>query len=315
MLRIRSNKSVLVEVTNDDKITAIALHENHDSSNTESFVLFDLETGGKLHHVDDILQIVAKHGDQVFNVYVQPTKRMRLEASWVNKLSTVMVGDEIKLRHKGIPVGTVQCADAMLQFITFLEDIPNPVLLGHNIRGFDLRFLYVKLKKCGLWEKFTSIVRRFVDTLEVFKKEYPDQKSHAQGALVKELLGETYEEHNCLEDVKYLEKLCLFDQVQDKFSKRMFTASEFDYLMHEPERKETFQPIIDEKFMSENLAKKIAKAGYIFSDLKEVYEKNRDEGLRALLGEDENGIVKGTKHKPSISKVCAYFEKNYQSGN
>ena len=233
----------------------------------------------------------------------------------MNKLSTVTVDDQIKLHYKGIPVETVKCSDALLQFITFLEDIPNPVLVGHNIKGFDLRFLYVKLKECGLWDKFTSIVPRFVDTLTVFKKGYPDQKSHAQRALVKELLGEPYEEHNCLEDVEALEKLFVFAQVQDNFSGGLFTAVEFDYLMREPERKETFRPIIDQKLMSENLAKKIAKAGYIFSDLKEVYENNRADGLRALLGEDENGIVKVTKHKPSISKVCAYFEKNYESGD
>ena len=303
--------SVSVEVTNEDKITAInQTHKNLDSKKIESFVLFDMETGGKWHHEDDILQIVAKHGDQLFNVYIQPTKRVRFEVSLVNKLTAVNVDDQMKLYHKGIPVGTVNCLDALLQFITFLEDIPNPVLVGHNIRGFDLRFLYVKLKEYGLWEKFTSVVPRFVDTLTAFKKEYPNQGSHTQAALVKEMLGETYEEHNCLEDVKALEKLFLYIQVQDKFSEGMLTVFEFDFLMRGPERKETFQPIIDQKLMSENIAKKIAKAGYNFSDLKLAYENNREEGLRALLGDDENGILKVTKHKPSISKICAYFEKN-----
>ena len=98
--------------------------------------------------------------------------------------------------------------DVLLEFIDFLETIQNPVLVGHNIKTFDLSFLFNHLMKCEQWENFCEVVVGFVDTLPVFKKEFPNRSSYKQDILMKNLLHESYSAHNALDDVKALQKLC-----------------------------------------------------------------------------------------------------------
>ena len=73
----------------------------------------------------------------------------------------------------GKKVLTTSTKGALSDFITFSKGILNPVLVGHNIKSFDLLFLYNHLNRCQLWEVFLGIVAGFVDTLLVFKKEFP----------------------------------------------------------------------------------------------------------------------------------------------
>ena len=61
-------------------------------------------------------------------------------------------------------------------------------IIVEAIRVFDLKFIYTGLKEYDLWDKFTSVVSGFVDTRIVSTKEYPNQESHTQAALVKNLL-------------------------------------------------------------------------------------------------------------------------------
>ena len=72
-----------VKVTHEGKITAVnPLHKNLNSDNIESFVVFDMETGGKWHHVDNILQIVAKHGDGYSTFTYSPLDVCGLRLHW-----------------------------------------------------------------------------------------------------------------------------------------------------------------------------------------------------------------------------------------
>ena len=133
-----------------------------------SYVVFDLETGG-LMRTSDILQISAVHNSKESNVYVTPTQHISKTASNVTKL-TVING---QLHHKGNAVTTLGINDALQNFINFLKAIQKPVLVGQNIKTFDLIFLYNNLVKCELWESFLSVIVGFVDTLLAFKKELP----------------------------------------------------------------------------------------------------------------------------------------------
>ena len=158
-----------------------------------SYVIIDLETGG-LMRMSDILQISAVHNSKEFNVYVTPTQHISKAASNVTKL-TVVNG---QLHHKGNAVATLGINDAVQNFINFLKGIQKPVLVGHNIKTFDLIFLYNNLVKCDLWESFLSVVVGSVDTLLVFKKELPKRHSYKQEVLVAELLQESYSAHNAV---------------------------------------------------------------------------------------------------------------------
>ena len=167
-----------------------------------SHVIFDLETGG-FSRTSDILQISAVYGDNQFNRYITPTQNISKGASNVTKLTTV----NGKLFHDGKAVTTVSVQDAMSEFTAFLKTVKNPVLVGHNIKTFDLIFLYNNLTKCQLWENFLSTVTGFVDTLHVFKKEFPRRGSYKQDVLMNDLLHESYSAHSALDDVKALQKL------------------------------------------------------------------------------------------------------------
>ena len=169
-----------------------------------SFVFFDLETGGFRYLEHDILQISAVCGDKEFNVYMEPTRPIPREASNVNKLTLV----NGQLNYKMRPVETVPINQALQQFMEFLQGIPKPVLVAHNSKKFDLPFLKHYLKENDLWATFMSVVIGYVDSWIVFRQEFPNRSSYKQVDLVKDLLGEEYEAHAALADVRALQKLC-----------------------------------------------------------------------------------------------------------
>ena len=133
------------------------------------YVPFDLETGGLSAGADDILQIHAMCGDKHFSRYITPTKPIVKQASLVNKFTA----KDGKLCYKDVPVQSVGYQEALAGFIDFLKNITNPVLVGHNCEKFDLKFLAIHLMKHGLWYQFLSTVTGYVDTLAVFRREYP----------------------------------------------------------------------------------------------------------------------------------------------
>ena len=185
-----------------------------------SFVVFDLETGGLRYLEHDILQISAICGNKEFNAYVEPTRPISSEASNVNKLTQV----NGQLHYHSNPVETIPIMDALQQFMEFLQEIPKPVLVGHYSKKFDLPFLRFYLKGNDMWETFLSVVVGFVDTWIVFRQEFPNRTSYKQVDLVRGLLGEEYEAHSALEDVRALQKLSKL--VKEKLLKYRFGAKE-----------------------------------------------------------------------------------------
>ena len=185
-----------------------------------SFVVFDLETGGLRYLEHDILQIAAICGDKEFNAYVEPTRPISREASNVNKLTHV----NGQLHYKRNPVETIPITDALQHFMEFLQEIPKPVLVGHYSKKFDLPFLRFYLKENDMWETFLSVVVGYVDTWIVFRQEFPNRTSYKQVDLVRGLLGEEYEAHSALEDVRALQKLSKL--VKEKLLKYRFGAKE-----------------------------------------------------------------------------------------
>ena len=174
-----------------------------------SYVMFDIETGGLKYWRCD-LQISAICSTNEFDIYVKPERPIDSGASAVNKLTQV----QGNLFYQGNLVHSIPIEDALKKFVDFLENIHKPVLVGHNIKKFDLPFLGFYLKKFGFWKKFVTAVAGFVDTWILFRQEYPGRSSCKQVDLVAGLLGETYEAHNAMEDVKAVQKLC--ELVKDK---------------------------------------------------------------------------------------------------
>ena len=175
-----------------------------------NYVMLDLETGG-LSRSSDILQISAICGQAEFNWYIIPLQSISKGASDVTKLSIVTGA----LCFEGNPVNTVSPKEGLIQLISFLKGMNTPVLVGHNIRTFDLMVLYHHMNKFKLWNHFVSVDRGFVDTKAVLKKEFPKQHSCAQTNLMNDLLNEVYPAHNASDDVKALQKLS--ELVSSKF--------------------------------------------------------------------------------------------------
>ena len=126
-----------------------------------------------------------------------------------------------------------------MEFINFLKSIHKPVLVGHNIKTFDLMFLHHHLKRIN--ENILSVVTGFVDTKLVFKKEFPQQHSYTQANLMTDLLDESYAAHNSLDDVKALPKLSQL--VQHKFPSYSFGEGEIRNLVNAAQYKKTLQPL------------------------------------------------------------------------
>ena len=149
---------------------------------------------------------------------------------------------------------TLSVKDALIGFMDFLKTIQNPVLVGHNIKTFDLIFLYKNLIKCELWKSLVSTVAGFIDTLLVFKKEFPKRGSYKQEVLMAELLHENYVAHNALDDVKALRKL--LDLVRPVLPKHMFGTSLIINSVNAGAHRMTLKPLEDTKAVTKTMATK-----------------------------------------------------------
>ncbi|XP_051548678.1 maternal protein exuperantia-2-like [Myxocyprinus asiaticus] len=167
-------------------------------------VFFDLETTG-LGPSCDIVQLAAVSGDHTFNLFMVPRCRMQAGASRVT-------GFRVRRQHLFLhrrPVLTTSLREALVSFITFLQMLGHPLLLGHNIRRFDCHVLARALDEFNLRTDFQKGVSGFVDTLPLARQLLKDSglQSFKQENLVKTLLGVAYAAHNALEDVQALQKL------------------------------------------------------------------------------------------------------------
>ena len=261
---------------------------------------FDLETGGFIR-ISDILQISAIHGSKEFNIYVTPTQYISKGSSEVPKLTTV----DGKLYYDGKPVVSISIQEAMLDFIAFLKKVQKPILVGHNIKSFDLVFLYNSLVKCDLWEEFQSTVSGFIDTLPVFKKEFPERGSYKQEVLMNDLMQETHSAHNALDDIKALQKLC--ELVKPALLKEIFIASIIINSVIVPGHKITLKLLEDKKAITKTMASKIAKSSLNYEHLKMAFERSGFDGLAAVFGEKVNGVARVTKHGKIIQKIFEHF--------
>ncbi len=135
----------------------------------------------------EICQIAATDGQEEFNVYVIPQNGITPEASGVSKLSVI----NGILYHEKKPVTALSLADALAQFLTWLNKKAPCILLAHNVKTFDAKHLMKALSLCDNMEEFCQIVVGFSDTLPAFRELFPDRRSFSQENLAKSLLDST----------------------------------------------------------------------------------------------------------------------------
>ena len=135
----------------------------------ENYVLFDLETTGLSTDNDAVveisaLKVVRGRIDCEFSTLVNPGIHIPYYASSINGITDDMVKDAPCMEQ------------ALKDFIAFVGD---DILMGHNIRRFDLRFIQRDS------ERFfgKNLKNEFVDTLELARRYLPELSGHSLEAL------------------------------------------------------------------------------------------------------------------------------------
>lgn len=171
-----------------------------------NYVLFDLETTGLSPENDAIIEISAlkvSNGEVVdeFSTLVNPCRHIPYSASSVNGIMDDMVKDA--------PAIDI----ALKNFISFIGD---SILVGHNIKRFDMGF--IQRDAVNIFGK--PISNEIVDTLILSRRYLPDLYSHSLESL-SDHYGISYEgAHRALADC-YINK-----QVYDCLAKEIANPSE-----------------------------------------------------------------------------------------
>lgn len=128
------------------------------------YVVFDLETTGVSWRTDNIVELSAikvAGGTPIaeYSSLVNPERPIPYYASRVNGITDDMVED-------------APCVDAVLH--DFLDFAGNDVLVGHNIRAFDMKFIN---RDCDRFLGFAPS-NDFSDTLVLARRCLPHLSSH-----------------------------------------------------------------------------------------------------------------------------------------
>ena len=128
------------------------------------YVVFDLETTGISCKNDSIIEISAVkviNGQVIdtFSTLVNPMRPIPYGATAVNGITDAMVKDEPTIKQ------------VLPEFISFIGDM---VLVGHNIAGFDMKFIWREAEELlGI-----TVSNDYIDTLQMSRKRLPQLSSH-----------------------------------------------------------------------------------------------------------------------------------------
>ncbi|XP_015243578.1 PREDICTED: protein PML-like [Cyprinodon variegatus] len=204
------------------------MHQEADEEETlkHPVVFFDLETTG-LGQDSEIIQLAAVSGGHSLNLYVVPRCRIQRGAARVTGFKVRK--QRLFLHHRLVFTNTLK--EVVVSFITFLQMLGRPLIVGHNIRRFDCRLLAQALDDLNLRATFQASASGFVDTLPLARELLRDHglQSFGQENLVRELLGINYKAHDALEDVRALQTLYSFLQPSpDVLRRHTFTLDSMD---------------------------------------------------------------------------------------
>lgn len=156
---------------------------NNNSEN--SYVVFDLETTGLSNKTDKIIEIAALKvtptGISEFNKLVYTDDIIPINISLLTGITNDMLSD-------ADPIEVV--------LPEFLKFIGNCDLVGHNIKSFDIHFIYNACEKLHL----TSPTNNLIDMLHLAKKELPDLDNYKLSTLCQYYDIDTTNAHRALKD-------------------------------------------------------------------------------------------------------------------
>lgn len=169
-----------------------------------TYVVFDLETTGVSSRTDGIVEISAvkvEEGKVVseFSTLVNPEMPISPSASEVNGITDDMVKDAPVFR------------DVLPKFLDFIQD---SVLIGHNVGGFDMRFIWRFTQ--AYYGKY--IDNDYIDTLPLSRKVLPKESRFRLSALAEHYGYSSEGAHRALNDCHMNQKVyeCLCEDMKAK---------------------------------------------------------------------------------------------------
>ncbi|VDI00562.1 Hypothetical predicted protein [Mytilus galloprovincialis] len=229
-----------------------------------NFAVFDLETSS-LQEDCEILQIACKFNDNEFSCYIQPTKP-------ISKMSSAVTGltnEGGVLFHHGKPIREA----AFQNFVIWLSQYKPVILIGHNAKLFDSKRLILNIKNFTCFAEFKTVVKGFVDTLPLFKKQFPGFPNYKQTTVYENVCGGQFDAHNAIGDVSALN--CILEKSSIGKKELLLHSFSIESLMEqqkfdtETKRNEkTYESVVNDKFLTKYMARRMAESGLVLDDLK-----------------------------------------------
>ena len=275
-----------------------------------TYCVFDLETTSLFDDCDIVqLSAVTLDGEHSFDQFIFAQQNICPSASKVNGFTK----KGTSLFHNGTLVDSVDIRHALEEFSNWLESLNDEiVLIGHNIKSFDTKHFLrtVKINKMGL--DFGMIVG-YIDTLPLFKQLFPLEQSHKQTAIFKRVIGGEHNAHNALDDVKalaqILRQLSVATAVSINFSMTASSASEYyDQLQRKKDNTGTFRELRENNVLSKGMIDKAAESGLRYRHLKVAFQRDGEDGVRAIFSEKYNGKARVTAQKKIIKTVSEFLK-------
>lgn len=150
------------------------------------YVVIDIETTGLSPEFDDIIELAALRvrDDKIidrFQSFVFPGRAVSDFISQLTGITNAMLSRAPAL------------ADVLPEYLSFIGD---DVVVGHNVGGFDVNFIYDKAELVGA-DHFSN---EHIDTLRIFRKLFPDKVQHRLEDMVAELSVDTAQFHRAEAD-------------------------------------------------------------------------------------------------------------------
>lgn len=245
---------------------------------------------------------------KTFSKYILPEKNISPQASVVTGL-TVQEGT---LLYKNNPVPAVTAGVALTLFMDFLRPLNSPVLVGHNIKTFDVPVLFHNLSRFNMVSEFSTLTTGFLDSRLVAmkhipKKDLPPSEGYSQQSLVKTFMtGAKYNAHNAVDDVAALEAL-----YNSKFHLQPADLKSFLFSVNYLPALKSLEPLVKEKAMSKGIQRKLATVGLGLPQLKKLYKRDPVQGIGTVFREP-TGVTnkpKITNAKQIINKVTTFVQQ------
>jgi DNA polymerase-3 subunit alpha (Gram-positive type) len=165
----------------------IAYEEEHRALADATYVVFDVETTGLSAVYNSIIELAAvkiKNGQVIDKFESFSNPHHALSATTINL--TGITDDMVK--------NAPEIEDVIKRFHDWIGD---SILVAHNA-SFDMGFLYVGYKKCGL----EKTIHPVIDTLELSRFLHPEMKNHRLNTMAKKFNIDLTQHHRAIYDAE-----------------------------------------------------------------------------------------------------------------